>query len=161
MKKIDYTKLFISIVGTQLAGVIGSVFNFASIPTWYMTLEKPSFNPPNWVFGPVWTILFLMMGVAVYLVWTKKTMFHQKKKKEALQIFVLQLLLNILWSAIFFGLLSPGLAFAEIIILWVSIAITMIKFHKFSNLASYLLIPYLAWVSFASILNFAIWRLNW
>jgi len=87
-------------------------------------------------------------------------MFHQKKKKEALQIFVLQLLLNIFWSAIFFGFLNPGLAFAEIIVLWISIAITMIKFHKFSKFASYLLIPYLAWVSFASILNFAIWVLN-
>ena len=79
--KIDYKKLTISIVGTQLAGALGSVFNFASIPTWYTTLNKPSFNPPNWIFGPVWTILFLMMGIAVYLVWTKKTMFHQKKKK--------------------------------------------------------------------------------
>ena len=158
--KIDFKKLTISIVGTQLAGVLGSVFNFVSIPTWYTTLNKPSFNPPNWVFGPVWTILFLMMGIAVYLVWTKKTMFHQKKKKEALQIYLLQLLLNVLWSALFFGILSPGLAFAEIIILWVSIAITMIKFHKFSNLASYLLIPYLAWVSFAAILNMAIVVLN-
>ncbi|PIZ95964.1 MAG: TspO protein [Candidatus Magasanikbacteria bacterium CG_4_10_14_0_2_um_filter_33_14] len=159
--KIDYKKLTISIVGTQLAGALGSVFNFASIPTWYTTLNKPSFNPPNWIFGPVWTILFLMMGIAVYLVWTKKTMFHQKKKKLALQIFVLQLLLNILWSAIFFGLLSPAWAFVEIMLLWLAISMTIIKFHKFSNWAAYLLVPYLAWVSFASILNFAIWMLNW
>jgi len=159
--KIDYKKLTISIVGTQLAGALGSVFNFASIPTWYTTLNKPSFNPPNWIFGPVWTILFLMMGIAVYLVWTKKTMFHQKKKKLALQIFVLQLLLNILWSAIFFGLLSPAWAFVEIMFLLLAISLTMIKFHKFSNLAAYLLVPYLAWMSFAAVLNFAIWRLNW
>ncbi|MDD2656135.1 MAG: tryptophan-rich sensory protein [Patescibacteria group bacterium] len=158
--KLDFKKLTISIIGTQLAGVLGSVFNFVSIPTWYTTLNKPSFNPPNWVFGPVGTILFLMMGVAVYLVWTKKTMFHGKKKKEALQIYLLQLLLNVLWSALFFGILSPGLAFAEIIILWVSIAITIFKFNKFSTLAAWLLVPYLLWVSFASILNFSIWILN-
>ena len=147
-------KLIISLVICQLAGVIGSFFNINSIPTWYATLNKPSFNPPNWVFGPVWTTLFLLMGISLYLVWTKGF------TKQALIFFSIQLFLNILWSALFFGLRSPLSALIEIIILWAFILLTIISFYKISKIAGILLIPYILWVSFAAVLNFSIYLLN-
>lgn len=158
--KIDFKKLLISIAGPLLVGLLGSLFTASSITTWYVTLNKPSFNPPNWIFGPVWTILFLLMGISAYIVWDKRPIFQERKKKQALQMFVLQLVFNLLWSLAFFGLKSPALAFFEITVLWAAIVITIFKFKKFSNLAAWLLVPYLLWVTFASVLNFAIWGLN-
>lgn len=151
-------KFIISIIICQLAGLIGSIFTSQSIPTWYASLKKPAFNPPNWLFGPVWTALFLLMGIALFLVWQKGIGFPQVK--IALIVFGIQLIFNILWSILFFGLRSPITGFIEIIILWILILLTILVFYPISKTASLLLLPYLLWVSFASILNFSLWRLN-
>jgi len=148
--------LIIAIAICEFAGLLGSIFNFYSIPTWYAGLKKPSFNPPNWIFGPVWTILFLLMGISLYLIWTHGF----GSSKIALWLFILQLVLNILWSALFFGLKNPGLAFAEIVLLWVSIAAMIFSFYSISEAAAWLMVPYILWVSFAAVLNFSIWMLN-
>jgi tryptophan-rich sensory protein len=131
----------------------------SSITTWYPTLNKPFFNPPNWLFAPVWTILYVMMGVSAGLVWSKMESVPVLVKK-ALWVFVIQLILNALWSFLFFGLQNPFLALAEILLLWVMIFETIKVFKPVDVLASKLLIPYLLWVSFATILNGAIWWLN-
>lgn len=151
-------KLIISVVGCELVGILGSVFTVSSIPTWYATLNKPSFAPPNWIFGPVWTTLYLLMGVAFYLIW--KQGWKKKKVKTAGMFFLAQLGLNFLWSPIFFGLRSPLMALVVIIAMWALIVMTMKKFYPLSRLAFYLLVPYLLWVSFATILNAAIVVLN-
>ncbi len=154
----NIAKLIIAIVVCQLAGVVGSLFTYPSIPTWYATLEKPVFSPPNWLFAPVWITLFVLMGISAYLIWNKGL--ENREVKIALSIFGIQLVLNALWSFLFFGLKSPFYAFIEIIILWVAIALTIMKFLKISKKAGLLLLPYIAWVSFAAILNFYIWILN-
>ncbi|SNQ60274.1 TspO/MBR family protein [Candidatus Methanoperedens nitratireducens] len=151
-------KLVISVIVCLFAGFIGSVFTFPSIPTWYAALTKPLFNPPYWIFAPVWTILFILMGISLYLVWNKGL--QDKKVKISLFIFGVQLVLNVLWSFLFFGLHSPFYAFLEIIILWAAIVLTIVNFFKISRTAGLLLLPYILWVSFAAILNFSIWRLN-
>lgn len=143
------------VVGCEAVGLLATPVTITAIPTWYASLNKPFFSPPNFVFGPVWTILYLLMGVALYLVWMKN-----KKVKTAVVVFSGQLVLNFLWSIIFFGLHLPILAFLEIIFLWVAIAVTIIIFAKISKVAAYLLVPYLLWVSFAAILNIAIVVLN-
>lgn len=148
--------LILAILISEGAGILGSIFTVSSIPTWYATLVKPSFSPPNFVFGPVWTTLYALMGISLYLVWISKA----KSKKYALKLFFFQLGLNALWSIIFFGLKNPGLAFLEIIVLWIAILLTIKAFSKISKNASYLLYPYIFWVSFATILNFSIWILN-
>ena len=158
MKFSDMKKLFISILICLFAGFIGSFFTSSAIPTWYTTLQKPSFAPPNWVFFPVWTTLFIMMGISLFLVWQKG--WEDKKVKTAIYIFAGQLVLNALWSIAFFGFKSPLLGLMEIIILWIAIAATILSFMKVSRTAAYLLIPYIIWVSFAAILNFSIWGLN-
>ena len=142
----------------QLAGLIGSIFTFSAIPTWYVMLNKPSFSPPNWLFGPVWTMLYTLMSISLYRIWTSKT--KKKEKNEGLAFFIIQLVLNALWSIIFFGMKQPWLAFVEIMLMWFFIALSIIKFSKIDKFSAYLLIPYLLWVSFASILNFSIWQLN-
>lgn len=124
---------------------------------WYATLNKPSWNPPSWVFGPVWTVLYAMMGTAAWLVWRQ---YGFKRAGLALGLFLFQLLLNGLWTWIFFGLHQPAAAFAEIVVLWVSIVATIIAFWPKNSLAGMLLIPYAAWVAFASVLTFTLWRLN-
>ncbi len=139
------------------AGFIGSFFTASSIPTWYAGIAKPSFNPPGWIFGPVWTILYVLMGVSLFLVIKNG---FSKKNKTALNYFSVQLILNALWSILFFGLKNPLLAFIEIIFLWFFILMTILSFYKISKWASYLLVPYLLWVSFASVLNYFIWMLN-
>lgn len=150
--KFNPFKLIFCILIAQGAGILGSVATFSSAKTWYITdLIKPSFNPPSWVFGPVWTLLFFLMGIALYLVWNKK---------NNLFWFWVQLILNTLWSFLFFGLHSPWLAFYEIIFLWIAILVTIVKFWSYNKKAGVLLLPYLAWVSFASFLNFSIARLN-
>lgn len=151
-------KLVVSFAVCQFVALIGSVFTISSIQGWYTTLNKPSFNPPNWIFGPVWTILFILMGMSLFLVWRKGL--KSKKSKTALKIFFAQLGLNLLWSVLFFGAHSPTLAFIDIILLWIVILFTIVKFYKISKLSAYLLMPYLLWVSFATILNFFIVRLN-
>lgn len=153
MKKV--LPLLTFILGTQLAGIVGSAFTAPAIDTWYLTLNKPFFNPPNWLFAPVWLMLYLLMAIAAFLVWQKKP-----KVTKALRLYVLQLLLNSLWSIFFFGLQIPWLAFLEIIILWVFILLTMLELKKTSRKAYWLMLPYLLWVSFASILNLAVAILN-
>lgn len=151
-------KLIISIVICQLAGIVGSLFTVPSIPSWYASLNKPEFNPPNWIFSPVWITLFLLMGISLYIIWSSKTKISYKK--TAFIFFGVQLLLNTLWSIIFFGFQAPFYAFIEIILLWFSILITIIVFYRISRPAAYLLVPYILWVSFAAVLNFFIFILN-
>ncbi len=135
---------------------MGSIFTFSAIPNWYVTLNKPFFSPPNWVFGPVWTILYILMGISLYLVWISKS----KIKQNAINLFFVQLGLNVLWSILFFGLRNPALALIDIVALWVAIFLTIKSFSKINKLAGNLQIPYLAWVTFASILNLSIVLLN-
>lgn len=156
--KIKVIKLIISILIVQLAGIIGSIFTSSSVSTWYQSLVKPSFTPPNWIFGPVWIILYLLMGIALYLVWGKG--FKNKGVKIAVYIFILQLILNLLWSFLFFGLNNPLYAFIEIIVLWILILINIILFYRISKTSAYLLLPYIFWVTFAAVLNFTILLLN-
>lgn len=158
MKLNNAVKLIFSILICLLAGAIGSIFTISSIPTWYAALKKPFFNPPNWIFGPVWTTLYFLMGISLYLIWKKGI--KTEESKVALLLFGFQLVLNALWSIIFFGLRLPLYAFILIIILWLAILFTIIKFYKITKPAAYLLIPYIMWVSFASVLNFYIWLLN-
>lgn len=139
-----------------MAGIGGAVTT-PKTPGWYATLAKPSWNPPNWVFGPVWSALYLCMAVAAWLVWRQGGL---PAVRLPLALFGVQLLLNVLWSCIFFGLQNPGLAFGEVLLLWGAIAATTVAFWQRSRVAGLLLVPYLAWVSFASVLNFVIWRLN-
>lgn len=166
MEKKNFFWLAVFVVGSLAAGLIGSFFTFESIPTWYAGLSKPSFNPPNWVFGPVWTLLYVMMGVSAFLVWTSKTGARKQTAGErnqkffAIGVFVVQLVLNALWSILFFGVKNLGLAFAEIVLLWLSIAACIYLFRRFSTNAALLLVPYLCWVSFASLLNYSVWMLN-
>jgi translocator protein len=136
---------------------IGGVFTSMGMPEWYMSLEKPSFNPPSWIFGPVWTALYALMAVAAWLVWREAGF---AGATAALAMFFVQLALNLAWSGIFFALRSPGWALAEIVVLWLAILATIVLFHRHSALAAWLLVPYLLWVSFAAVLNGAIWRLN-
>lgn len=152
-----YILLIFSIGISLLAGGIGSFFTASSIPTWYATLEKPFFNPPSWIFAPVWTTLYILMGISFYLILVSKTKIN---KTRAIQVFIIQLILNTLWSIIFFGLKSPELALIEIVFLWISIVLTIKNFARIQPVASYLLYPYLAWVSFATLLTLAISILN-
>jgi len=154
----NFLRLLLSISVCLLIGFLGSLVTTPSVSTWFSTLTKPSFSPPNWLFAPVWTMLFILMGISLYLVWNKGL--KKKAVKEALVIFGIQLVFNFLWSFIFFGLHRPLLAFLEIIILWLLILQTFLKFRKISSLAGYFLLPYLIWVTFAAFLNFTIARLN-
>jgi len=174
-------KFVISILICQSAGVVGSFFTTPAIKTWYAFLIKPSFNPPNYVFAPVWIALFFLMGISLYLVWVKNWHIEIKageekqktwnpisrklytgswREENVVAIFALQLILNILWTVIFFGLKLPGLAFFEILMLWFAILYTVVNFHRISKLAGLLLLPYILWVSFAAVLNFSVWQLN-
>ncbi len=139
------------------AALIGSLFTGAAITTWYDTIAKPSWTPPNWIFGPVWTLLYLAMAVAAWLVWRQA---GWSQAATGLTLFFVQLVLNAAWSALFFGARNPGLAFAEILLLWCAILATLLAFWRVRPLAGMLFVPYLAWVTFASALNYAIWRLN-
>lgn len=152
MNKINWKKLIISILIPQIIGGAGAVFTTPKIQSWYITLNKPFYSPPNWVFGPVWTLLFLMMGIALYIVWNKKKNLYDK----IFYWFWVQLFLNLLWSIIFFGMERPGLALIEIIVLWIAIFKNIKSFGKTGKL----LYPYLAWVSFATLLNAGIWWIN-
>ena len=152
-------KIIIMVVTCVAVGYLSGEVTRESVTTWYPTIEKPSFNPPNWLFAPVWGLLYVLMGVAAGLVWTKID--DQKETvKKGLTFFAVQLGLNALWSYLFFGLHNPLIALIEIALLWLMIYETFLQFNKVNRTAGYLLIPYLLWVSFAMVLNASIWWLN-
>lgn len=155
-KKILY--IVVSVVICLVIGFLSSVATQTSVNTWFTTLNKPSFNPPSWLFAPVWTILYIMMGVAAGLVWSKG--FYHKWVKTALYFFGLQLLFNATWSIAFFGLRNPLWALFIIVFLLFLILLTIRWFRVIDRLAAYLLVPYLLWVCFATVLNYSIWALN-
>lgn len=157
MNKIS--RILTVVVTCLVVGYFSGMVTRSAIVTWYPTLVKPSFNPPNWIFAPVWSMLYVMMGVAAGLVWNRID-FEKEIVKKALVFFAIQLALNALWSYLFFGLKNPMLAGVEIILLWLMIYETYAKFGKINTIASYLFIPYLLWVSFAMVLNGSIWWLN-
>ena len=156
MQKI--VKIVLVVLVCVSVGYLSGTVTRESITTWYPTLVKPVFNPPNWIFAPVWTMLYIMMGIAAGIVWTSKS--EMKTVKKALGFFAIQLGLNALWSYLFFGLHNPLLALIEIVLLWLMIFETYNQFKKIDKVAGFLMIPYLAWVSFATILNASIWWLN-
>jgi len=152
-------KIAIALIVCLLVGYSASLVTRPSVESWYPTLVKPIFNPPNWIFMPMWTLLYILMAVAAGLVWDKIKEQNEEVKK-ALAFFLIQLTLNAIWSYLFFGLKNPMLALIEIALLWLMIYETYLKFIKINKTAGYLLIPYLAWVAFAAILNASIWWLN-
>lgn len=152
VKVKSWPKLILSIILAQSAGLIGSLFTISAISTWYVYLNKPAFSPPNWVFGPVWTFLYTLIGISMYLIWINK--------KGSLKLFFLHLFLNAIWSPIFFGLKNLGLAFFVIILMDISLIVIIKNFYKLNKIASFILIPYLVWISFASLLNYSVWKLN-
>ncbi len=150
-----------AIVLVEVLGSIGTIFTGPSIGGWYSTIVKPSFNPPNWIFGPVWSTLFLLMGIALAIVYRSTTTSENaKNKKLAFKIFFVQMLFNIAWSYFFFYLHSPVYAFVEMVMLWILIALNIYYFSKVNKTAAWLLVPYILWVSFAAFLNFSIIGLN-
>lgn len=156
--KVKLSYLVPSIALCLGVGLVSSLPTTSSIPTWYATLNKPPFSPPNFVFAPVWTTLYILMGIALYIVWSQGM--KKKKIKTAVYVFLIQLFLNFTWSLVFFGLHAPLLAFINIVLLWITLLLTIIKFHAISKWAAWLLVPYILWVSFASILNLSIVLLN-
>ena len=158
MKFGDLGKLLTAIIICQLAGLAGSIATFTSINSWYKTLVKPTFNPPNWVFGPVWTVLYILMGLALYLIWDKGL--KKRKVRVAFWLFIIHLAVNAGWSVVFFGLHSLFGGFIVLLVLWAFIIALLWKFYEISHLAAYLLIPYFLWVSFAGVLNVSLWLLN-
>ncbi len=158
MKLNKSQKTIILVVICLILGFTSGLITKSAVIDWYPTIKKPIFNPPNGVFGPVWTLLYIMMAVAAALIWN--VIDSNNNAKTALKYFAIQLALNILWSILFFGLHNPAAAFIEIIILWLLIFKTYIEFKKINTIAAYLLLPYLFWVSFATILNGSIWFLN-
>jgi len=158
MKLSIVIKLVVCLALTFSAALIGSIFTSTAVTDWYATLNKPLFTPPDWLFGPVWTILYLLMALSAFIVWQKG--FDKSAIRIALILYLLQLILNALWSVIFFGLKMPMIAFIEILLLWIAIGLTILAFARISITAFLLLLPYILWVSFAAVLNFSIWLLN-
>ena len=154
----NVVKLIVSIIMCQTAGIIGSFYTIQSVDTWYVNIRKPFFTPPDSIFGPVWIILYALMGVSLFLVWRKGL--GSVFAKRAFFVFIVQLLLNSLWSFVFFGCRAPLSGLIVIILLWAAILVTIISFFKISRIASILLLPYIAWVTFAVVLNGAIFLLN-
>ena len=157
MSKLQIIKLFVSILLPLGLGTIAGIFTAQSVPEWYATLNRPSFNPPNWIFGPVWTVLYMLMGISLFLIWKKEV---SKERNLAILVFMLQLLLNFGWSFIFFYFNMIGFAWIEIILLWISIVCMLVLFYKIKPIASYMNIPYLLWVTFATVLNGSYYFLN-
>jgi tryptophan-rich sensory protein len=149
--------LVVSVALALLVGWLGSMWTTPEIPGWYRTLAKPSWTPPNWVFGPVWTALYVMMAVAAWLIWKPQGF---AGAPLPLGIYAVQLALNLAWTGIFFAMRQPGPAFAEIVLLWCAILITTRQFWRRQAVAGFLLVPYLIWVTYAAALNFALWRMN-
>lgn len=163
MKIRNYIQLFFAVALSQSAGLLGAFFTASSVAVWYPTLVKPALNPPAWVFGPVWTALYVLMGVAAFMVWRVYEKSSGSKKhfaRIALALFALQLALNAWWSIIFFGQQQLGFALLEVVCLWLAIVATIYYFAKLSRTAAWLLVPYVLWVSFASYLNYSLWMLN-
>ena len=154
----SFIKLFISIFICMAVGGISGYLTASEIPGWYMSLNKPGFNPPNCIFALVWTTLYILMGISFWMVW--KSSAEEAVKNRAMVFFIIQLVLNFFWSIIFFSFHQLGFAMIEIVLMWIFILFSIISFYPISKAASYLLIPYICWVSFASVLNFAVWRLN-
>lgn len=152
----DRIKFVISITICQFAGIIGSIFTASSVTNWYVTLEKPDFTPPGWIFAPIWVILYFLMGISLYLLWISKT----KDNRKAFTAFAVQLILNASWSFLFFGLKSPLYGLIDILFLLAAIILTILFLYKISVLATALLVPYLVWVVFATVLNYNILLLN-
>jgi tryptophan-rich sensory protein len=158
LPQIRPVRQFLALAGWLLLCFVPATFGGLFMPgEWYASLRKPAWNPPGWAFGPVWTALYTMMAVAAWLVWRCGGFAAQRR---ALALFLIQLALNAAWTPLFFGLRQPGLAFAEILLLWLAIAATLAAFRPVNRIAGWLLVPYLAWVSFAAVLNLALWRLN-
>lgn len=155
MRIRNLSKLLLAIIVCEGAGIFGALFTFSAIPVWYQSLNKPAFSPPNFIFGPVWTILYFLMGISLYLIWSS-----QKKTRKVMLLFWVHLFFNATWSGAFFGLRNPLLGFINILVLWVLVVLVIYKFRKINRLAGLLLLPYLAWISFAAFLNYNIWLLN-
>jgi len=157
MSTLNITKLILSITLPLVLGAIAGMFTSQSVPDWYSTLNRPSFNPPNWIFGPVWTILYILMGISFFVIWNQEV---SKARNLAISIFFLQLLLNFAWSFIFFYFNMIGLALVEITLLWFSIILMLVLFYQIKPMATYINIPYLLWVTFATVLNASYYFLN-
>lgn len=155
------TKFVISLAAPLLVGGLGAYLTYPKITGWYALINKPSFNPPNGIFGPVWTVLYIMMGIALYLVWSQKIRPEKRlDRQEGIELFVIQLFLNFLWTWVFFGRTSPGYALIVIAVLWLAIILNIVLFARVNKTAAWLLAPYLAWVSFAAVLNYYVFALN-
>ena len=159
MKISNPIKFIISVLIPVGIGAISGLFTASNVKTWFVTVAKPSFNPPGWLFAPVWTTLYIMMGIAFFLVWKNETI-QKSIKQKAIILFAIQMVLNFLWSFIFFQQHEIGWALVDIVLLWIFILLTIFSFAPISKTAAWLLVPYISWVSFATILNFAIWQLN-
>ncbi|HQW55150.1 MAG TPA: tryptophan-rich sensory protein [Saprospiraceae bacterium] len=157
MNKRQILKLVVSILLPLGLGAIAGIFTAKAIPEWYATLNQPSFNPPNWIFGPVWTSLYILLGISFFLIWKQPA---TKERNRAISIFLIQLVLNFAWSFLFFYFHQIGLALIDIIVLWILIITMLILFYRIKPLAAYINIPYLLWVTFASILNASYFVLN-
>jgi benzodiazapine receptor len=156
--QFKWLHLIVSILVTESIAATASMFTISQIPVWYVYLNKPSFNPPNWLFGPVWTILYILIAIAAYLVWQRRDDSELYNKARA--CYIIQLVLNFSWSAVFFGMHQVLGALVVIVLLWLSILVIIYYFCKFSKAAAWLLLPYLLWVSFAGVLNLYIYLLN-
>ena len=153
-------KLVGSVLLCEGAGAVGSIYTYEGVREWYPNLEKPSFTPPSWVFAPVWTLLYALMGLSLYLASERRSKEDEGLWQASKALFGIQLILNVLWSYVFFGRRSPGWALVEILFLWAAIVATTLAFYRISRTAGLLLLPYLLWSSFAVVLNGSIWRLN-
>jgi tryptophan-rich sensory protein len=157
MSRINTLKLFASLALPVGLGAIAGLFTSDAVPGWYETLTRPSFSPPNWIFGPVWTILYILLGISLFLVWKEN---KSKRRNQAIAVFLIQQTLNFAWSFIFFYFNLIGIALLEIIILWISILTMIILFYRIKPIAAYINIPYIIWVTFATILNASFYLLN-
>ena len=157
MEKSNLIKLVVAVLCTVGIGSLGGLFTAPEIGTWFVGLQKPSFNPPNYLFAPIWTILYLLMGISLYLIWKQPT---STTKTTAITLFIIQFVLNFCWSILFFKYHQLGWALVEIIAMWLFILFTIIWFAQLHKTAAWLLVPYISWVSFATLLNYALWRLN-
>ncbi|OLY93361.1 TspO and MBR related proteins [Cnuella takakiae] len=154
----NWVKLLISLALPQIAGISGALFTVTGEGSWYRQINRPSWNPPGWVFGPVWTLLYILMGIAFYLVWKNNS--ADRLKKPAMTFWIIQLVLNFFWTLIFFGAHETGWATLEIIVLWIFILLTILAFFRINKTAGWLMVPYLLWVSFATALTATIWQMN-
>jgi tryptophan-rich sensory protein len=154
----NWLKAILSLALPQIAGLTGAMFTVTGEGSWYRTIEKPEWNPPGWLFGPVWTTLYILMGIAFYLIWTSAA--DKRIKRPAMAFWLIQLVFNLCWTLIFFYAQQIGYAFAEIVVLWLLILITILLFARISKLAAWLLVPYISWVTFAAVLTYTIWQMN-